>query len=880
MRDIYVFRIRHIFSILLLLCMLFSPSLVLADDWYDSYQQARQAAQKKDWPTVITLLNQAIAEEPEPAKHKQYGLRAFAYFPYMELGMAYLAVGNMEDAYANCTIADQKRSAPEEVVNQCLSLAEKYLSTSPTATPLPTATPAAARSDIPSNPTVRFTTQPPTTISDETIVLQGAGLDSDGVAMIKFYVENRGITGITTLTTPQRPEEPFNIKIPLDFGPTTITIEVTDTQGEKGQQTITIARPSPGGSSSSPTATPIQPTATPVPPTATPLAPTPTAIAPTPTPSRIDLLLQEGDLYFDNRWFTTGGPNGHNAFDTYREILQEAPDNAHARSRIYEILRIYKSWGDNNLSANPDKAQTYYERYLFIATTMEQQFQDSDLSNEIQAVQLLYGALTATPTPVLPTATPMVVPPDPTATPIPPTPTPLILPTATPILLPTATPVPTVVPSGPTTPSLQLLTTIPPEITDEILTIQGIAEDTAGIEEVSFNVEQPGKRGLLLEMDDEISQGPQPSVQFTKDIPLALGPNTVTVFARNTAGIEGTTVFQITRIASPRPTPTVTGPVGDVYAVIIGIAEYEDSRLNLNYTVNDAQGLYDVLTDPNYGGVPQDHIQLLLNEDATDRNIKRAIGKWLAQQADEDDTVIIYYSGHGAPEEDDTYWVTYNADIDDLYSTALSNVDISDMLNRIKSQRMVTFLDACYSEATVHRQDKTRNIATEIPWEKFTGTGRVVISASNGKQLSLELDELQHGVFTYYLLEGLRGQADSNGDYVVEVEEVWNYVKRRVQEKADEMSNDQTPVFQGRLTAGMKLTVNMEAIEQEKELERQKKAEKLAKLQRLFEEGNLSPEHFNCTFKMVENGQTDIYLDNLLNGLVSPDIFGRVFQCP
>ena len=317
-----------------------------------------------------------------------------------------------------------------------------------------------------------------------------------------------------------------------------------------------------------------------------------------------------------------------------------------------------------------------------------------------------------------------------------------------------------------------------------------------------------------------------------------------------------------------------------VYAVIIGIAQYEDNRLNLNYTKNDAQGLYDLLTDPQYGGVPQENIQLLLNEDATDRKIKRAIGKWLAQHTGEDDTVLIYYSGHGAPEGDDTYWVTYNADINDLYSTALSNNEIAEMLSRIRSQRMVTFLDACYSEATVHRQDKTRSIATEIPLDNFAGTGRVVISASDGRQLSLELDEFQHGVFTYYLLEGLRGKADTNDDYVIEVEEIWGYVKRRVSETARKAGNEQTPVLQGRLTAGLALTVNLAKLERRQKEARQKMAQKLEKLQSLFETEQLSAEHFSCAFKMVESGQSDRYLDNLLADILLPGIFSRSFTCP
>ena len=64
---------------------------------------------------------------------------------------------------------------------------------------------------------------------------------------------------------------------------------------------------------------------------------------------------------------------------------------------------------------------------------------------------------------------------------------------------------------------------------------------------------------------------------------------------------------------------------GDVYAVIIGIGDYADKRLNLRYTDDDARDLYDLLTDPNYGGVPEDNIRLLVDKDATARISKERL---------------------------------------------------------------------------------------------------------------------------------------------------------------------------------------------------------------------------------------------------------------
>jgi uncharacterized caspase-like protein len=132
------------------------------------------------------------------------------------------------------------------------------------------------------------------------------------------------------------------------------------------------------------------------------------------------------------------------------------------------------------------------------------------------------------------------------------------------------------------------------------------------------------------------------------------------------------------------------------------------------------------------------------------------------------------------------------------------------MLNRIKSKHMITFLDTCHSAATVNRKEQNiRNMTQEFPFGIFSGTGRVMISASDGIQPSLELDEYQHGIFTYYLLKGLKGEADDDRDGVIDVDEIWKYVNSQVTETAKEVGTIQTPVFQATVTDWIPLTFNI-----------------------------------------------------------------------
>ena len=95
------------------------------------------------------------------------------------------------------------------------------------------------------------------------------------------------------------------------------------------------------------------------------------------------------------------------------------------------------------------------------------------------------------------------------------------------------------------------------------------------------------------------------------------------------------------------------------------------------------------------------------------------------------------------------------------------------MLERIHSNRVIFLLDCCYSGGFGDTEGTIRSIAsgaTKIQtdvYRTFSGSGRVVISASRPDQLSMELPQLSHGVFTYDLLKGVSGEADTNREVTV-----------------------------------------------------------------------------------------------------------------
>jgi uncharacterized caspase-like protein len=83
--------------------------------------------------------------------------------------------------------------------------------------------------------------------------------------------------------------------------------------------------------------------------------------------------------------------------------------------------------------------------------------------------------------------------------------------------------------------------------------------------------------------------------------------------------------------------------------------------------------------------------------------------------------------------------------------------------------------------------------------------GRAIVSAARPNEVSLELADLGHGLFTHYVLQGLKGSADSNGDALVTVQELYEYVEREVAERSRTVGGSQHPVLKGELEGPLPL---------------------------------------------------------------------------
>ena len=179
---------------------------------------------------------------------------------------------------------------------------------------------------------------------------------------------------------------------------------------------------------------------------------------------------------------------------------------------------------------------------------------------------------------------------------------------------------------------------------------------------------------------------------------------------------------------------------------------------------------------PTIGQFPADNVHVLTDQQATTKNIKEQLN-WIARHAAANDLVVIYVATHGTPRTIDSagganYLVTYdteayngeNLNEDALYATAYPMVDLANAVaTRMKALRTVVFLDTCYSGGAAggSAPAATDKLANTAPSEAMLshmslGTGRIVMSASQNNEESLESDKLHHGYFTYYLLQTLK----------------------------------------------------------------------------------------------------------------------------
>ncbi len=271
--------------------------------------------------------------------------------------------------------------------------------------------------------------------------------------------------------------------------------------------------------------------------------------------------------------------------------------------------------------------------------------------------------------------------------------------------------------------------------------------------------------------------------KFSREFTLPVSRDTVEIVAR---GAGGQTVQTY---AAPR--------IDKRWAVVIGVGEYDSDDIpDLEFAPNDARAIRDFLMSDAAG--PFDEVLYLENERATGAAMREALFVFL-QQADWDDLVVIYYAGHGAPDPgrpDNLYLLPTDTDLNRLAATGFPMWDVKTALRRqIAAERVLVIADACHSAGTADGEAVGGGQSNQIAGgfqQLFTPSRRLMLTAANTNEFSLEDARWGgHGVFTHFLLEGLRGAGDRDSNGIVTVTELFDHVSENVRGATSGRQNPQ-----------------------------------------------------------------------------------------
>ena len=235
-------------------------------------------------------------------------------------------------------------------------------------------------------------------------------------------------------------------------------------------------------------------------------------------------------------------------------------------------------------------------------------------------------------------------------------------------------------------------------------------------------------------------------------------------------------------------------------ALIIGIENYSDI-VKASYAKADAQYFKEYVSKG--FGVENKNIKLIVDEEATFIKINKILKKWLVSKIIADKTeLIIFYAGHGLASKDgkELYLLPQDGDADLLSISSISRSSLFNEIKNLNPKSVTIFLDACYSgssrdnEILLADARPVRIVADEqegIP-DNFT-----IFTASKLNQISSGLKEANHGIFSYYLMKGLEGKADSNKDKQITNGELLAYMDQNVSQKAAELGRQQNPSLSG-----------------------------------------------------------------------------------
>ena len=316
-----------------------------------------------------------------------------------------------------------------------------------------------------------------------------------------------------------------------------------------------------------------------------------------------------------------------------------------------------------------------------------------------------------------------------------------------------------------------------------------VAQDQGG-GILSISLFQNGKLVPLQRKTGERqeAQNGTPSMIRTYRVLLAPGANRFEAVATNLKQVEGehaTTEVSGAVVAAPPPPPPAPGAapapapspaaaagLPTLHILSVGINKYKDARLNLDYGVSDATAILQSLQTSQgvFGKVVG---KKLIDQGATRAAITKALTDF--QSAPPNDVLVVYLAGHGEIVGDDWYFLPHDFVFtpEGIKKTGISATTWRDLLSRVGPQRVMILIDSCKSGGSID------TLATAIDRRLLRSLGRdsgvAILAGARADQSAGEFPQLHHGAFTYVLLQGVGGKADSQHNGQITTNELLTY---------------------------------------------------------------------------------------------------------
>jgi TPR repeat protein len=322
-------------------------------------------------------------------------------------------------------------------------------------------------------------------------------------------------------------------------------------------------------------------------------------------------------------------------------------------------------------------------------------------------------------------------------------------------------------------------------------TISGRVTDNTGVAELRVD-------GKQIQTDKDGN--------FTANTYVPEGGVSVSIQAVDLAGLSSSMFVRLDRSA----TNTVASisferlnPLGrkvaknkDALALIIGVDGYKSTPARAIYADSDAKVFTDYASQKL--GIPSNRIKTLVNDGAGEREMLLSVKSWLARASKQGKTdVYIFFAGHGLASDDGQkmYLLPYDGAPELLDDTAILRDRLFSDIASANPRSVTVFLDTCYSGTTrgtdmliASRPIAIKALKQLVP-DNFT-----VMTAARGDQTAKPLEEAKHGMFSYFLMKGMEGDADANQDNQITAGELHQYVEQNVVQQS---SGSQTPELQG-----------------------------------------------------------------------------------